>query len=92
MQYQQAQLRWVWDNPVPDTDKQTLYLVNATLVAIIGRESTKTGKWFTKLTISDVTGQYDAKIFDGNSGEIPQSYIGQIVAFNIKAQDRKSVV
>jgi hypothetical protein len=88
MAYQQAQLRWVYDNPVPDNDR-TLYLVNAVVGNFLKRESTKNGKWFTKMRIADVTGEYEAKIYDGNAGEMPQSYLGKTVAFNIKAERYK---
>jgi hypothetical protein len=88
MSYQQAQLRWIYDNPVPDGDK-TLYLVNAVVMSMGVREASKKGKWSAKMTLSDTSGQYQVKIWDGSAGEMPASYLNQTVAFNIKAETYK---
>jgi hypothetical protein len=88
MANQQAQLRWVFDNPVPDND-QTLYLVNAIVKKFDKRETSKSAKWSTKMLLADDTGEFWVKVWDGNAGEMPQSYLGHTVAFNIKAQTFK---
>ncbi len=85
---QLATLQWVAANPVPKDDR-TMYLVNAVVESFGGREANKNGKWFTKMILVDATGRMEIKVWDGNAGQMPESYLGHTVAFNIKADNYK---
>ncbi len=81
---QQATLQWVAANPVPKDDK-TLYLVNAVVREFGMRKCVGDNKkWVTNIFLADNSGEMWVDVWDGKAGQMPQSYLGHTVAFNLK--------